>query len=66
LAEENIKDLFPWLLAGTSEEVRKIHDTTGVCPKLLHIYSQITHLAALLVFKVLAAREPMNMRPFTY
>lgn len=44
---ENTKDKkFGWLLYGTESEVRKIHGATGYCSKLLHIWSQITHLAA--------------------
>jgi hypothetical protein len=48
LAEESTKGLFPWLLGGSNDDVHKIQGVTGVCPKLLHIFSQITHLAALL------------------
>ncbi|KAK4449072.1 fungal-specific transcription factor domain-containing protein [Podospora aff. communis PSN243] len=48
LAAEHTTNLFPWLLQGSKEEVHKIQGVTGVCPKLLHIFSQITHLAALL------------------
>ncbi|KAL1835889.1 hypothetical protein VTJ49DRAFT_5910 [Mycothermus thermophilus] len=48
VTEENTKKMFGWLLEGTEEEVHKIQDTTGVCPKLLYMFSQVTHLAALL------------------
>ncbi|KAE9378263.1 hypothetical protein N431DRAFT_461797 [Stipitochalara longipes BDJ] len=37
---------YGWLLEGTETEVRKIHGATGVCPKLLHTYAQITRFAA--------------------
>jgi hypothetical protein len=37
---------YGWLLEGTEHEVRRIHGDTGLCPKLLHIYAQITHFAA--------------------
>ncbi|KAK7413675.1 hypothetical protein QQX98_007457 [Neonectria punicea] len=38
--------LYPWLLEGSEEDVREIHGGTGVCPKILHIYAQITQLSA--------------------
>jgi hypothetical protein len=38
--------LYPWLLGGTEDEVREIHGGTGVSPKILHIYAQITQLSA--------------------
>ncbi|KAF2970095.1 hypothetical protein GQX73_g3416 [Xylaria multiplex] len=38
--------LYPWLLEGSEEEVREIHGGTGVCPKVMHIYAQITQLSA--------------------
>ena len=41
--------MYSWLLEGTDKEVRKIHDSTGLCPKLLHTFAQITHLAALMI-----------------
>ncbi|KAK2735816.1 hypothetical protein FQN57_001093 [Myotisia sp. PD_48] len=39
---------FKWLLAGTERETRQIQGGTGLCPKLLHILSQITYLTAML------------------
>ncbi|KAG7288721.1 hypothetical protein NEMBOFW57_005077 [Staphylotrichum longicolle] len=48
LTEESTQNLFPWLLEGSKEEVHKIHDATGVCSKLLHMFSQVTYFAALL------------------
>ncbi|KAK0703672.1 fungal-specific transcription factor domain-containing protein [Lasiosphaeria miniovina] len=48
LSEENTKTLFLWLLWGSKVDAHKIQGVTGVCPKLLHIFSQITHLAAFL------------------
>jgi hypothetical protein len=35
---------FNWLLAGTQRESQKIHGSTGLCPKLLHTFTQVTHL----------------------
>jgi hypothetical protein len=37
---------YGWLLEGTEAEARKIHGGTGVSPKLLHTYAQITRFAA--------------------
>ncbi|PGH08398.1 hypothetical protein GX51_01224 [Blastomyces parvus] len=37
---------FGWLLEGTEREVRTIHGSTGLSPKLLHIFAQVTHLSA--------------------
>ncbi|OQV03217.1 Fungal specific transcription factor domain-containing protein isoform 4 [Cladophialophora immunda] len=42
----DIDKLYPWLLGGSEEDVREIHGGTGVCPKILHIYAQITQLSA--------------------
>lgn len=39
---------FSWLLWGTKEEVHTIHGVTGLSPKLLHIFAQITRLCYLL------------------
>ncbi|KAI0109228.1 fungal-specific transcription factor domain-containing protein [Nemania sp. FL0031] len=41
--------LYTWLLEGSEKEVREIHGGTGVCPKLMHIYAQITQLSARIV-----------------
>jgi hypothetical protein len=38
--------LCSWLLEGTEKEARRIHGGTGLSPKLLHIYGQITYLCA--------------------
>ena len=43
---EDTDRLYAWLLEGTEREIRKIHGGTGVSPKLLHTYAQITHLCA--------------------
>ncbi|KAH6634685.1 fungal-specific transcription factor domain-containing protein [Chaetomium sp. MPI-SDFR-AT-0129] len=48
LAEEHTANMFSWLLAGSEQDVHKIHGVTGVSPKLLHLCSQITYFAALL------------------
>lgn len=47
---------FGWLLHGTSASVHKIHGTAGYSPKLLHIWAQITHLAA----KFAIVRNPLG------
>ena len=38
-----------WLLAGSEREQREIHGGTGVCPKILHTFAQITRLAAVMM-----------------
>ena len=48
LSEESTQSLFSWLLEGSKHDVHKIQGVTGVCSKLLHMFWQITHLAALL------------------
>lgn len=45
---EDTDRAYSWLLAGSEEDCRKIHGGTGVCPKVLHIFAQITHLTALM------------------
>jgi hypothetical protein len=45
---EDIDRAYSWLLTGSEKECRKIHGATGVCPKVLHIFAQITHLTALM------------------
>lgn len=35
---------FDWLLAGSLTDSQKIHGSTGLCPKLLHTFAQVTHL----------------------
>ncbi|EFR05452.1 hypothetical protein MGYG_08464 [Nannizzia gypsea CBS 118893] len=47
---------YGWLLAGTQKESWKIHGGTGLCPKLLHIISQITYLSILV-------KEDSSMAP---
>lgn len=37
---------YPWLLEGSYKEVRRIIGPTGLSPKLLHVFAQITHLTA--------------------
>jgi hypothetical protein len=52
VTEAHISDfdkLYPWLLGGSKEEVREIYGGTGVCPKILHIFAQITQLSARLM-----------------
>lgn len=46
LSHYGLGKIYPWLLEGTPENIRKIHGGTGVSPKLLHTFAQITHLAA--------------------
>jgi hypothetical protein len=38
----------PWLLAGTEAETTRIYGGTGLSPKLLHTFGQITHLCGLM------------------
>jgi hypothetical protein len=38
----------PWLLEGSDREVHRVYGGTGVCPKLLHMFGQITHICALM------------------
>ncbi|KFY34675.1 hypothetical protein V494_06556 [Pseudogymnoascus sp. VKM F-4513 (FW-928)] len=45
LKREEDDNSFSWLLEGTERGVRKIHGSTGLCPKLLHTFAQITHLS---------------------
>ncbi|KAM5464524.1 hypothetical protein MferCBS49748_005408 [Microsporum ferrugineum] len=47
LASRGNPNAYGWLLAGTQKESWKIHGSTGLCPKLLHIISQITYLSVL-------------------
>lgn len=44
--EHTNKKKFGWLLYGTEAEVHRIHGASGYSRKLLHIWAQITHLAA--------------------
>lgn len=43
---EDTDKLFSWLLEGSEKDVRQIHGGTGVSPKLMHIFAQITQLSA--------------------
>lgn len=45
----DIDKLYPWLLEGSERDVREIYGGTGVCPKLLHVYAQITQLSSRLL-----------------
>lgn len=36
---------FTWLLEGEESELRRIVGCTGLCPRLIHTYAQITHLS---------------------
>lgn len=59
LKAEKDKRLYGWLLEGTEAEIRKIHGSTGLSPKLLHIFPQITRLSARLqeVSRILRAQN---------
>jgi len=37
---------FTWLIEGEEYELRKIVGCTGLCPRLMHTFAQITHLSA--------------------
>ncbi|OHX01260.1 hypothetical protein CSPAE12_00064 [Colletotrichum incanum] len=39
---------FAWLLQGSEHDVHRIHGGCGMSPKLLHRFSQITHMSAFL------------------
>ncbi|KAF2663148.1 hypothetical protein BT63DRAFT_461526 [Microthyrium microscopicum] len=39
----------PWLLEGSEKECRRIYGGTGLSPKLLHMFGQITHICARMV-----------------
>ncbi|KAK2590046.1 hypothetical protein QQS21_012274 [Conoideocrella luteorostrata] len=45
LEDKHITESFQWLLEGTWLEARRIHNITGLCPKLLHIFAQVTHIS---------------------
>ncbi|PGH15722.1 hypothetical protein AJ80_05430 [Polytolypa hystricis UAMH7299] len=40
--------MYGWLMEGEERELQKIFGGTGLCPKLLHTFAQITHLCALM------------------
>ena len=40
--------MYGWLMEGDEKEVHKIFGGTGLCPKLLHTFAQISHLCALM------------------
>ncbi|KAK2006736.1 hypothetical protein LZ32DRAFT_543308 [Colletotrichum eremochloae] len=39
---------FAWLLQGLEHDVNRVHGVCGMSPKLLHHFSQITHMSAFL------------------
>jgi hypothetical protein len=57
---ENTDSSYGWLLEGTEEEVRRIHGVTGLSPKLLHTYAQITRFSARMK-KVTSASHCFNI-----
>jgi hypothetical protein len=62
---EDTEPAYPWLLAGSEIDYRKIHGGTGVCPKILHTFAQITRLAALMkdVSCIPATIDPSSYNP---
>jgi hypothetical protein len=54
-------------LAGSERDYRKIHGGTGVCPKILHTFAQITRLAALMaeVSYIQTTIDPSSYNPDT-
>jgi Fungal specific transcription factor domain len=48
LAHQDLDHCHPWLLEGQKKETLTINGGTGLCPKLLHIFGQITHLCVML------------------
>jgi hypothetical protein len=65
LKTEDTEPAYPWLLAGSERDNRKIHGSTGVCPKILHTFAQITHLTALMakVSCIPAMIDPSSYNP---
>lgn len=59
LEVSDIDKLYPWLLEGSEEDVREIHGGTGVCPKILHMYAQITQLSA----RIMEVSSPPSLPP---
>ena len=45
LDEYQARCSFTWLLEGGERELHKIVGCTGLCPKLMHTFAQITHLS---------------------
>jgi hypothetical protein len=39
---------FPWLLHGSEKDVRRVLELSGICPKLLHMFAQVSQLCATL------------------
>jgi hypothetical protein len=48
LSEQVVDNCHPWLLEGQKKETLTIHGSTGLSPKLLHIFGQITQLCVML------------------
>ena len=46
LEADHSRRFYGWLLEGTEEETRSVRAGTGLCPKLLHTFAQVTHIAA--------------------
>lgn len=46
LEVEDADKLYTWLMGGSKRDVHQIHGGTGVSPRLLYTYAQITNLAA--------------------
>jgi hypothetical protein len=51
-----------WLLQGSERDVRRIHGASGVSPKLLHVFGQITYLCQCLVKTPNSTVTPMGGR----
>jgi len=59
LEKNQTKCSFTWLIEGQEHELRQIVGSTGLCPRLLHTFAQITHLSAKLYIdpRRMAARK---------
>jgi hypothetical protein len=58
-SEKDLKNLHAWLLEGTEKETLTIQGCHGLCPKLVHVFGQITYLTQYM------ARTPEGARMVT-
>jgi hypothetical protein len=42
--DKDLDNMHPWLLEGTGKETLTIQGCHGLCPKLVHIFVQVTYL----------------------
>ena len=53
---------FTWLIEGTEYDLRRIVGCTGLCPRLMHTYAQITHVSA----KLYKVGDLNDRKPFAH